>query len=78
MFNPLVDSFSELTDSEIDEKISDLSRKYYISRNPDVQMQIATLLDMYKEEMLARRARQKLELSEQNGDNDLDSLIKVS
>lgn len=78
MFNPLVDSFSDLTDSEIDDKISDLSRKYYISRNPDIQIQIATLLDMYKEEMLARRARQRLDFSDQNGENGLDNLINVS
>jgi hypothetical protein len=79
MFNPLVDSFNELTDLEIDQKISELSRKYYQTHNPQVQMQIATLLDMYKQEMLSRRARQRIEQQNQdNGENDLDSLIKVS
>ena len=79
MFNPLVDSFEELTDLEIDQKISELSRKYYQTHNPQVQMQIATLLDMYKQEMLSRRARQRIEQQNQdNGENDLDSLIKVS
>lgn len=78
MFNPLVNSFSELTDSEVEDKISELSRKYYITRNPDLQLQIASILEMFKEEMRSRRARQRLDYSQQNGDNDLDSLIKVS
>lgn len=77
MFNPLVDDFSKLTDPEIENKISDLGRKYFISRNPQVQMQIATLLDMYKEELRARRARAQLQ-SQQNGNSDLDSLINIS
>lgn len=77
MFNPLVDSFSELTDSEIDNKISELGRKYFLSNNPQVQQQIAVILEMYKEESRARRAKQYLK-TQQNGDNDLDSLINIS
>ena len=74
MFNPLVDSFSELTDSEIENKISELGRKYFQSHNPQVQQQIATILEMYKEEARSRRAKQFT----QNGNNDLDSLINIS
>lgn len=78
MFNPLVDSFSVLTDSEIEDKISELGRKYFQSRNPQVQAQIATILEMYKEEARARRASALLKQSEQNGDNGLDNLINIS
>jgi hypothetical protein len=77
MFNPLVDDFSKLTDLEVENKISDLGRKYFMVRNPQVQMQIATLLDMYKDEMRARRARAQLQ-SQLNGNSDLDSLINIS
>lgn len=77
MFNPLVDSFSELSDSEIDQKVSELSRKYFQTHNPQVQSQIAAVLDMYKEELRARRARQMLQQQE-NGDSDLDNLINIS
>ena len=76
MFNPLIESFSNLTDTELDNKINDLTRKYYISRNPQVQMQISTLLNMYREEAHIRRARA---MSQQKDDNnDLDSLINIS
>ena len=76
MFNPLVDSFSDLTDNEIEEKIAELSRKYFMSTNPHLAQQISTILEMYKDEIRSRRAQQKIQ--QQNDQNDLDNLIKVS
>jgi len=74
MFNPLVDSFEDLTDNEIEESIRSLSRKYFQTRNPQVQQQISTLLEMYREEMRDRMAKKQVNL-----DNpELDDLIKVS
>jgi len=78
MFNPLVDNFSELADSEIEEKITELGRKYWMTSNPQVQQQIATILDMYREEARARRASAYLKQQEQDGENGLDNLINVS
>lgn len=77
MFNPLVDDFSQLSDAEIEQKITELGRKYWQARNPQLQTQIATILDMYKQEASSRRATEKLRQQE-NGDNDLDSLINIS
>lgn len=79
MFNPLVDSFESLTDNQIEDKISELSRKYFSTRNPQLQMQIATILDMYKVEAQSRRAiaMQKMR-DEQDGESGLDNLINVS
>ena len=78
MFNPLLDNFDDLTDSEIENKISELSRKYFISRNPQVQQQISVILDMFKQELSSRIARARLQEQEQNGENGLDNLINVS
>ena len=79
MFNPLVDSFSELTDNQIEDKISELSRKYFSARNPQLQSQIAVILDMFKQEAQSRRAiaMQKMR-DEQDGESGLDNLINVS
>jgi len=77
MFNPLVDSFNELTDVQIDEKIVELGRKYWMTNNPAVQAQISVILEMYREESRARQAR-AYQQSQQNGDSDLDNLINVS
>ena len=78
MFNPLVDSFAQLNDAEVENKMLELQRKYYMTHNPQVQDQIATILDMYREEARARRAKQYQQQQEQNGENGLDNLIKVS
>lgn len=81
MFNPLVDSFENLTDDEVDKAIRDLSRRYFQTRNPQLQMQISTILEMYKEEMRSRNARKSSSLDPNNpqeNDLDLDNLINVS
>jgi len=76
MFNPLVDSLDKLSDTDLDQKISELGRKYWQARNPQLQTQIATMLNMYKEEALSRRAKQSQ--MQENGDDSLDNLINIS
>jgi len=78
MFNPLLDDFSVLSDSEVEEKISELSRKYFQSRNPQVQQQISVILEMFKDEARSRRAKAMLKNQQENGEEGLDNLIKVS
>jgi len=76
MFNPLVDSFDDLSDEEVEEKVRSLSRKYFQSRNPQLQEQVAIMLDMYKQELqirIARKSSQSLD-----GNEDLDNLINIS
>lgn len=79
MINPFVDNLTDLTPNQLEEKTIDLQRKYFMTHNPQVQAQIAGVLEMYQQELQSRRAieyqRQK---DQQNGDNDLDSLINVS
>lgn len=77
MFNPLVDSFESLTDAQVEQATRDLSRKYFQSRNPQVQQQIAVLLDMYREELRSRMAKQAL-AAQQNANSGLDNLINIS
>ena len=78
MFNPLVDSFDQLKDSEIEGKIVELQRKYFqAGANPQLQQQVQAILEMYKLEMQQRRAK-SLQPSQENGDNSLDNLINIS
>lgn len=74
--HPLAEDFSKLKDSEIEEKIHELSKKFYITHNPSVQKQISMFLDLYQEELRGRRAR-LWQQQYQNRDKDLDKLIKV-
>ena len=79
MLNPLMGSLSELSLNELEEKIVVLQRRYFMTANPGVQSQIQNFLEIYKEELHTRRAieanRQK---EQQDGENGLDNLIKVS
>mgnify|MGYP000876758620 CR=1 FL=1 len=76
--HPLFESTEDLTDAELEEKVLLLNRRYFQTANPQLQQQIAALLDDYKLELEARRARQKLEQQQQDGEEGLDNLINVS
>ena len=79
MFHPLA-NMGGLSDSDLENKIAELGRKYFQSSNPDVQSQIATLLEQYKEESFTRRiiAAQRAKENAENGESGLDNLINVS
>jgi len=74
MFNPLIDSLTQFNDSELESKIRDLSKKYFQTKNPQVQQQILATLNMFKEEMSTRN-RQKM--NQNLGNSDLDNLINI-
>lgn len=76
MFHPLAEDYSQLKDAEIEARVQDLSRKYFMANNPAVKQQIAVFIDIYKNELSVRRAKQ-LEQLYQKRDKDLDKLIKV-
>lgn len=77
VINPLLEDLSNLKDAEIENKIQDLSKKYWQARNPDVKMQIANFLNIYKEELGVRRAK-AWEQQYQKRNKDLDDLIQVN
>ena len=75
MFHPFEQNLSELKDSEIESKVSELSRKYFQAQrlgNAQLLTQIETFITIYREEMKRRYLTQKTDL-----DNDLDQLINV-
>jgi len=77
MIHPLAEDFSTLKDTEVEEKLQELSRKYWQANNPSIKQQIAIFIDLYKTELNMRRARQ-WEQTYQKRDKDLDNLIKVN
>lgn len=77
MIHPLVEDFSQLKDLEIENKLQDLSKKYWQTSNPSVKQQISIFIDLYKTELSFRRAK-LVEQQYQKRDKDLDNLIKVS
>ena len=75
--HPLVDNLSSLTISELENKVSELTRKYFATHNFELQQQIVMVLETYKEE-LAKRQRQEYEKMMSSRNKDLDKLIKVN
>lgn len=76
MFHPLEGNLEELKDSEIEQKISELSRKYFQAQRlgkPELLTQIATFITIYKQEMSKRYMKK----SQGDLDNDLGQLINV-
>jgi len=79
MFNPLLDDFSHLKDTELDAKIGDLNKKYSIalrSGNGALANQIVMILNSLREEVLRRQSEATKKLM-QRQDKGLDGLINV-
>lgn len=75
--HPLIENLNDLKDLELENKILDLSKKYWQSRNPEVQNQIIMILNMYNEELKNRRIK-LWQQQFQNRDKGLDKLINVN
>jgi hypothetical protein len=75
--HPLSGNLSEIKDGDLETKIFDLTKKYFMTSNPGVKQQISLMLDTYNEE-LGKRRQATLEKMMENRDKKLDSLIKVS
>jgi len=75
--HPLAGDFANLKDNEIHDKITDLTKKYFMTHNPGVQAQISALLEAYKEES-SRRQQLAIEKMMANRDKGLDKLINIS
>lgn len=75
MFHPLVNDLSDLKESELEEKLIDLNKKYYAAArmgSRDLLTQISTIITMYREELKLRYAKKN-----QQDDDELGQLINV-
>lgn len=75
--SPLTMDLKELTDRQVEDKISELQKKYFMTQNSQLKVQISNILDFYKEEISNRRLAAQKKLEEKNK-NNLDNLIKVN
>lgn len=80
MFHPLIPDLSDLSSQELETKINELSKKYFIatrSGNADLGQQIIVALEMYKEQLRAKNLAAS-RIATQSGNKDLDDLIKIT
>ena len=78
MFNPLATDFYNLSNKLLEEKYTELRKKYWMTQNPQVQAQMATLIEQMREEIRSRNARENLQQEQDQGKKGLDNLINIS
>jgi len=77
MINPFMEDLSQLSETDLDQKISELTKKYYqIARlgNNNLLTQVQNFITIYRDELQSRAMKRKLS---DNNDDDLDQLINV-
>lgn len=77
MINPFMEDLSKLSETDLDQKISELTKKYYqIARlgNNNLLTQVQNFITIYRDELQSRAMKRKLS---DNNDDDLDQLINV-
>lgn len=75
--HPLLADLSTVKDAELETKIQELTKKYFMTYNNDLRMQLSVILEDYKEELAKRRAKVWRDQYE-NRDKGLDKLINVN
>ena len=73
--HPLVGNLSDLKTTELEGKITDLTKKYFMTGNMDAQRQISMVLESYKSEL---NQRHREALNKVMNDKSLDNLVKVN
>jgi len=74
MFHPIEENLNNYTTPQLENRMQELSKKFFMTRNPEVKNQMATLIEMYRLELRSRYAQEMAK----NQDKDLDNLINVS
>lgn len=76
--HPFASGLSSLSDQELDNKITELTKKYYQSLrySPSIASQVVLLLDTYKTEQQDRVIAKAKKASE-NGEDEINELIKI-
>jgi hypothetical protein len=77
MFHPFEEDLTALTDTQLTERISELSRKYNAAARlgkGHMLTQLQTFVTIYRDEITRRAMSSKLRA---NDDKDLDQLINV-
>jgi len=80
MFHPLLPNIADLSPAELENKINDLTKKYWIaarSGNGGLCDQILVALESYKFELQNKNLNNN-KIPTRNGDADLDGLININ
>ena len=76
MFHPLTEDLGEYSIAQLEAKLSELRKKYFQSRNPELRQQNGVFVDVYNQELKQRLAAEQLKMAKETG-KDLDNLINI-
>ena len=78
--HPFAEDTKDMTVSQLYDKVAELTGKYFATQNPQLQEQISTFIEYYKQEATVKEAKNRFQDKEnqQNGNLDLDKLINIS
>ena len=62
MFHPLTENLGEYSIAQLEAKLSELRKKYFQSRNPELRQQIGVFVDVYNQELKQRLAAEQLKM----------------
>jgi len=77
MIHPLVDT-TDLSDKQLEDKIQELGKKYFMVGGVELKSQVALILNIYKNELQQRRMKNYEEQFEKNKEKGLDNLININ
>ena len=75
MLHPFTQDLSNHSDKQLDEKLAELTKKYFLTRNPEAKNQLQLMINSYKLEMSERQIKARFN---NTGNKDLDKLIDIS
>jgi hypothetical protein len=75
--HPLITNLASFKDAELDLKVNDLTKKYFVTENYELRNQISLVIDTYKAEIEVRRQKEWQNMMESRN-KDLDKLINIS
>ena len=75
MLHPFTQDLSNLSDKQLDEKLAELTKKYFLTLNPEAKNQLQLMINSYKLEMSERQIKARFN---NTGNKDLDKLIDIS
>lgn len=80
MIHPFAEDTKDMTVSQLYDKVAELTNKYFATTNPQMQEQISTFIEYYKQEAQVKEAKIRIQDQEnaEKGDLDLDKLINIS
>lgn len=80
-YHPLMDNISALTDLELEQKLTDLTRRYITAQsigNNNLQQQVSAMMEAYRNEVVNRTYAKQAKAAENKNKNEPDPFSAIN